>query len=122
MARILIVDDEEQLCEMLERMLDPGGHEVTSVFTTEDALSRISDQCFDLAVVDIFVPTHGGLEVIRELKSFAPETRIIAATGVNVQGGYDSLPLAIRHGADRALKKPFRKEEFLGLVADLLGT
>ena len=120
MAHILVVDDERQLCEMLERMLSASGYEVTAVCTTEDALSRLAQESFDLAVVDIFVPTQGGMEVIRQLKALSPEVKVIAMTGVNIQGAYDTLPLAIRQGADRGIKKPFRKDELLGAVEDLL--
>lgn len=123
MARILIVDDDEQLRNLLSEVLRRAGYEVEVARDGQEALRLYGEQPTDLIVTDLLMPEKEGLEMIRELRRSHPELRIIAMTGGGA--GMDATPLlAIAGvlGAWRILHKPFSIEEFLQVVAEALQT
>ena len=81
MKKILVVDDEPDMCAALRRELAQEGYEVASVFNGADALVRISEEPFDLLVVDMMMPCMSGLQVIKVLRKWVPELPIIGLTG-----------------------------------------
>jgi putative two-component system response regulator len=115
--RILIVDDEPDLCVILSRWLEPEGYLCKIAHSTDEALTRIAAQPFELVVSDIMMPGRSGLELIRELRSSSPETAILMVTALdNRQIALEALHL----GAYGYLIKPVDKNEFLINVANAL--
>jgi DNA-binding response OmpR family regulator len=120
MARILVIDDEVQLRGVVRRILERAGHEVVEAGDGEAGLKLHREHGADLVLLDIFMPGRDGIEMIRDLKTEAPGTKIIVMSGGGRRGNLDLLDDARLLGASRALRKPFELAELLALVQELL--
>src|SRR6266852_5674771 len=80
-ARVLIVEDEEQVRTLLHDAFRAEGHQVTEATTGAEALARLDQNGFDLIVCDLGLPELSGLHVARWVKEFRPELPVIIATG-----------------------------------------
>jgi len=119
MVRILVVDDDFQMREMLGVILERKGYDVKTASDGKAALQLQSTKPFDIVITDMIIPEKDGLETISELRRGYPRVKIIAisAGGRNRPEGY--LELARQIGADRVLVKPFGSWEILGAVREL---
>jgi CheY-like chemotaxis protein len=106
--RILIVDDNPVICDVVGDMLGKKGYQTLIVGDMEAALSELEINSFDVVVADIFLPGIGGIEGIKRLREKWPETKIIAISGGLLgMNQEDALNAARKVGADQVLKKPF---------------
>jgi CheY-like chemotaxis protein len=78
--KILLVDDEAIVQEVLGKLLFDSGYEVTIAGTAEEAYSRFEPGSFDVALVDLMLPDEGGLEVLRRIKAADPDQPVILIT------------------------------------------
>lgn len=113
-SRILVVDDEEVVCRSCIRILGDGGHEVDAVYGGEEALKRISEQNYDVIVLDIMMPKINGLELLQRVKEEYPEIDVIMVTGL---AQIETAVLSMKLGAFDYLPKPFDPDE-LSMVVD----
>ncbi|MFP5212368.1 MAG: response regulator [Acidobacteriota bacterium] len=120
MKRILVIDDDKHVRQMLRLMLEHADYSVADASDGEVGLRLYREAPFDLIITDIFMPEKEGLETIRELKKDYPDVRIIAISGGGSTGKFSYLPLAKSFGALRTISKPFRKQEILAAVRDVL--
>jgi DNA-binding response OmpR family regulator len=118
LARILVIEDDDLERDMFREILEKAGYEVDVASNGREGLSIFRDEPADVVVTDIMMPEKDGIELIRELRQEYPETRIIAITGV--RGQYNRLPAASNLGANHTLMKPFRTQELLEKVGELL--
>jgi len=79
-GRILVIDDEAVVKELLARVLGRAGHEVVAVSSGEEALREIAKDRFDLLIIDKNMPGMGGLEVMRLVRQHEPRLRAILVT------------------------------------------
>jgi len=103
--KILIVDDDSEICELLSISLSCLGYEVTSANDGLQALERIGAERFNVVVLDLMLPGPDGIEVLRHIREQRTETEVIILTA------YASLETAIkalRMGAYDYVTKPFR--------------
>jgi two-component system NtrC family response regulator len=103
-ARILVVDDEEGMCEFLQYLLEGEGYEVDVAHSGDGALDKVEDGSFDLVLADIKMPGIDGLEMLRHMREADENTVVIVMTG------YSSLETAIKaikYDASDYLTKPF---------------
>ncbi|MCC7276481.1 MAG: response regulator [Alphaproteobacteria bacterium] len=114
MARVLVIDDDKVLREVLRHQLAVSGHEVTLARHGGEGLEAAARRDFDAAVVDLFMPEVEGFETIRHLRRAHPRLAIVAITGgpqesalLAGHGGVDYLEVARLLGAARTLRKPF---------------
>ena len=119
MTRVLIIDDEAQIRDMLSQLLNREGYE-----TVEACDGREGVQCFqaasmDVIILDMLLPEQNGPEVIRELREVDPAVPIIAISGYDHTGPSDFFSVAETCGAQRMLQKPFHLQELLKAVRDL---
>lgn len=117
-ARVLIVDDEDYICNILSRWLTGEGYECVVAYDSEKAL-RLLRECgdFDLLVSDIMMPGRSGIELLEGVREKFPDLAVIMATGL------DKREIAIRTlqlGAFGYVIKPFDKNELLISVAGAL--
>ena len=119
MARILIIDDDVTLRQVLTKHLERAGHDVRQAPDGITGVRAYQRHPADLVIVDIFMPVQGGLQTIGRLRREWPGVKIVAMSGVksvslDVGGHATSL------GADSFITKPFEPAELLQLIATLL--
>jgi CheY-like chemotaxis protein len=122
MASILIIDDEDPVREVLQRLLERVGHTVYEAADGKTALRMYAGNPTDLVISDIYMPEMDGIEfLIRMLDAF-PEARIIALSGGSFLGKEEVLRDAAQLGAVGILQKPFSVEQCLEVVDRALKT
>lgn len=121
MPRILIIDDDAQIRNMLSRMLAQKGYEVGVAEDGAQGLASFREQPYDLVLTDLIMPEKEGIEMIIELKSEFPNVKIIAMSGGARMGPEAYLQLADSLGAERCFRKPIPRDELLGAISALIG-
>ncbi len=113
MAKILIVEDEEEMRNAVRRTLQFNGYDVVTVNDGSEALKAIENEKPNLVLTDIFMPGMEGLETIRVLSSMYPDLPIVVMTG-----SLDPLfiEMSLRFGALHGLTKPFSTDELLLVI------
>jgi DNA-binding response OmpR family regulator len=119
-ARILIIDDEEQPRHMLRLALERAGYEVVEARDGNEGLQRFHETPTDLIITDLLMPEKEGLETIIDVRREFPNVKIIAMSGGGRSGSLNFLEIAKRLGAQRTLAKPFGLQEMLAAVRELL--
>jgi len=117
--RILVVDDEDDLLELLRYNLSREGYQVTCVATGEDALRSVRRQPPDLIVLDVMLPGIDGLEVCRRLKSES-KTREIPIVMLTAKSEESDIVAGLEHGSDDYIAKPFSPRVLVARVKALL--
>ena len=120
MARILIIDDEDELRSMLRRMLEQAGHEVTEAVNGAEGIQLYERDRPDLIITDIIMPEKEGVETIIALRQADPNLPIIAISGGGRLEATDFLTMAKKLGARHTLSKPFRRDQLLEAVGECL--
>jgi DNA-binding response OmpR family regulator len=115
-ARILLVDDEHSIQTLLSYPLEKDGYQVVQASDGRDALSRFSEEPFDLVVLDLMLPHVDGLEVCRRLRARS-SVPIIMLTAKSEE--IDKV-LGLELGADDYITKPFSMREFRSRVKAVL--
>jgi DNA-binding response OmpR family regulator len=119
-ARILIIDDDDQLRHMLCQALEQAGYEAVEARDGQEGLEQYRAAPTDLIITDILMPGKEGLETIMELRREVPEVKIIAISGGGQTGNMTFLEVARYLGAQRAFQKPFELRELLSAVREVL--
>lgn len=119
MARILVIDDDEQCSQLLRAVFEQAGHEVATAANGKIGLAMSRNSQFDLVITDVLMPEKDGLELIKELRRDNPEARIIAISGGGLLHAEDCLKMARLFGAQRILKKPIDVKELLQIAGEL---
>ncbi len=104
--RILIAEDENDIRELIEMHLGREGHSVVSVDNGKDALKKLKEEEFQLAVVDWMLPETSGIEVIKEIRKSSDHENL-AILMVTAKSASNDIILGLESGADDYLVKPF---------------
>jgi two-component system response regulator CpxR len=114
--RLLVVDDDTELCELLEEYLEPHGFSVMSIHDGESGLRTLAGQPFDAVILDVMLPGRDGLEVLRGLRARSDlPVLMLTARGDDV----DRI-VGLELGADDYLPKPFNPRELLARLRAIL--
>ncbi len=111
-ARVLVADDKQNILKLLERVLGDQ-YDVTTAPDGARALALLSSTRFDVVLTDIRMPGADGFEILREVKSSAPDTEVILMTAY---GSVSKAVEAMKNGAFHYLTKPFEPDEAALLV------
>lgn len=121
MKKILVVDDDAQMRDMISQMLEREGYVIACAADGNEALRRYRQTASDLVVLDILMPNKDGIETTMELKREFPGIRILAMSGgrraLSPQFNLDSAEVL---GVDATLPKPFTREQLLKAVREAL--
>lgn len=117
MEKILVVDDEQSLREVLSIMLKRAGYVVTGVADGEEAIEHLNKEIFDLVITDLRMPKVDGMEVLKAVKSASPETVVLVITAFATA---DSAVEAMKQGAYDYLTKPFQVDEVQLIIRNAL--
>ena len=111
---ILVVDDDEDILDLIERHLSNRGYEVLTAYDGEQAISLLDKLMFDLVITDLKMPKFDGMEVLRKAKEKDPNIEVVILTG---HGTMDSVVEALRDGgAFDYLQKPLHNIKQLSFV------
>jgi len=119
MARILLIDDDDPLRELLAQALRQAGHTVVEAVDGRQGMELYRTTEIDLVVTDLIMPEQEGVETILALHHDRPKLPIIAISG-GVSNSRLYLDIAGKIGADRMLAKPFKSAELIELIDALL--
>lgn len=114
---VLVVEDDEKLSELIQRMLARGGYDGMVAATGDEALRAMRDRRPAAVVVDVMIPHPDGIEVCRKFRRDGWSGPIVA---ISARSSADHRRRAIEAGADTFLAKPFRLSELI-LTLDRLG-
>jgi CheY-like chemotaxis protein len=120
MAKLLVIDDDEQVRYFLRRTLEKEGHEVSEAADGVEGLKTFHLGSVALVFCDLIMPNKEGLETIRELRGIDPNVKIIAISGGFHLTGTDFLPLAKALGAVKVLRKPFHRSTIVDVLHEFL--
>lgn len=116
MATILIIDDDPQVCDLLEQVLEKEGHRAHTALNGEEGIRLYRQYLPDLILLDILMPEKEGLETILDLRREFPNVMAIAMSAASEGAKIDLLELAQRLGAQYRLTKPFALKTVIDLV------
>lgn len=116
-ASILLVEDEDNLHEALKLNLELEGYEITSAYDGNQALQKVSQEYFDLIIMDIMLPEVDGIGVTESIRIQNNDVPILILSAKNTSS---DRVLGLKKGADDYLTKPFNLEELLLRVQKLI--
>jgi len=106
--RIIVVDDEPGMREFLEIMLQKDGYAIDTAADGSEAIDKIEENLFDLAIVDIQMPVLNGIEVLKKINEKSPDTTVIMITAY---ASHETAIEAMKLGAYDYITKPFKIDE-----------
>src|SRR5262245_16704679 len=116
-TRILVIDDDQSMIELVEFHLRSHGYEVMSAMTGEMGLQLAESTPFNLIITDLLLPDLDGIEVVEKLKQMSPEAEIIMISG---HGSVTKAVEATKAGAFFFVEKPVEFEELMVLIEKAL--
>ncbi|MEW6380985.1 MAG: response regulator [bacterium] len=114
---ILIVDDDEELCNIYKEALEDEGYGIATAQNGKQALAKMKEEHFDLIIADKNMPQMGGARLLKAIRKKDPIVKIVLITGF---GGQKSYLDAMERGADEFLNKPFHVAELKKFVSNML--
>jgi DNA-binding NtrC family response regulator len=116
--RVMVIDDEQIVCDRLSLELERAGLEVEAHTASDQALRRLSTERFDVVITDIKMRGSDGIEVMRFVRETYPSTRVIVITGFAT---VETAREVLKGGAVDFIPKPFKMSHLRELVLRLLG-
>ncbi len=113
MERVLVVDDEVAVCDLLKDFLTLKGYEVYTVLDGSAAINKVKEICPHLVILDIVMPGISGIKVLKEIKKLNPKTGVIMITAVPDQG---IITESIDLGAYDYIRKPMHLKHVENVV------
>ncbi|MHA7815412.1 MAG: response regulator [Pseudohaliea sp.] len=120
MARILTVDDSNSLRRMVAFTLKQAGHDVVEAVDGSDGLEKVREHQVDLALVDVNMPSMGGIEMVREMRTL-PQYARTPILMLTTESSDEKKQEGRQAGATGWIVKPFSPEQLLAIVEKVLG-
>jgi len=120
MKKILIIDDEELILELLKKMLEEEGHQVSVAVNGEDGLEMFRKDPADLVITDMVMPVKDGLKTILELREINEDVPVIAISGGGTIAKERYLAIASHLDNVVTVAKPLSRADILNAVKELL--
>jgi CheY-like chemotaxis protein len=116
-GRILVIDDEVEIVEIVKDVLSAEGHEVATALNGHAGLATARGAGFDVVFTDLGMPDMTGWEVAERVRQLSPESAVVLVTGWGATLDQDEVR---RHGVEAVLNKPFEIDELVRVAASLL--
>jgi len=107
-ASILVIDDEESMCNFMEIMLSREGYSVKATTDPENGVALLKEQNYDLVITDLNMPDMSGLDLLRQVRAFKSQQDLIVMTAY---ASVDTAIEAMKEGAVDYITKPFKVDE-----------
>ncbi len=114
--RLLIVEDEKQICDMVAKSLYAAGYEVDTCYDGTEALEYILAENYDLIVLDLNLPGIDGMDILRELRQSNEETKVLI---LSARGQIVDKVEGLDAGANDYMEKPFHLQELEARIRSL---
>ena len=114
--RILIVEDEKDLCQMIAKSLKESGYEVDIAYNGNEAMELLDVENYDLIVLDLNLPEIDGMEILEEFRTFNQDTKIII---LSARSQIKDKVEGLDKGANDYLSKPFHLDELEARIRSL---
>ena len=111
--KILVVDDEQTVCNSIKKILSRKGYSVDNSLNAEEAMMKIKSTSYDLVITDMKMPKISGLELLEIVKDYYPELEVVLITGY---ASVDTAIEAMKLGASDYLPKPFTPDELIEIA------
>ena len=121
MARILVIDDDVLVLDMLYESLTSEGYDVLRASNGKEGLKLYRKEPVDLIITDLIMPEKEGIETIIELRHDFPDVKIIAISGGGRIGTKDYLNMAKIFGVQQTFTKPVGRKQLLDAIKELIG-
>ena len=116
-AKILIVDDDPDICAYMKTMLEASNYQATTISDPTTVVERIRAEEFHVLVIDLMMPKLDGIELIQQIRKVDTDIAIVVFTGYpSVETAIDALKLNVSD----YVKKPFEVESFRNTIAEVL--
>ncbi len=116
MSRILVVDEEKEIANLVHDVLDAEGYEAISIYNAKIALEQIKEKDFDLVITDLAMPEMNGIELFEAIQKLEKTMPVIAMTGNILDWNSDTLSKF-----NKVLTKPFSNiKEIVSAVKEVL--
>ncbi len=112
-VKILVADDEAMMRNLILKILETQGYQVTVVSSGDEALEKLKTENYDLLMTDVKMPGMTGFDLLKQVKAEWPGMAVIIMTGY---GDAYSVKEALLLGADEYLSKPFKSQEVTLIV------
>ncbi len=109
-GKILVVDDDSNLLEIIKMRLESSNYDVITVLEEEDALKAVKEQDFDLSIIDLQLKERDGISVMEDVHKITPDIPVIILTAY---GSIENAVEAMNKGAFDYMTKPFDSGELL---------
>ena len=116
MARILIMDDDAAVRTALKNILHQEGHQILEAVNAAEGAKIYNSATPDLIITDLIMPERDGVEALLELRSQHPDIKTIVISG----DAPEFLPIVEDLGANRTIAKPFKNQDVINAVRELL--
>ncbi len=120
MTRILVIDDDPSVREVIRYGLEKSGHQVSEASDGRSGLAAHQAAPVDLVITDLVMPGMEGLETIQHFRRLYPDLKIIAMSGGGLGNAGKYLEMAGMFGAHRTVAKPFSVENLSNIAAEVL--
>ncbi len=107
-SKILVIDDEDSMCNFMEIMLSRQGYRVDTTTSGKSAITMLKEHNYELVIADLNMPEMTGLDILREVKSFKKDQELIVMTAY---ASVDTAIEAMKEGAADYITKPFKVDE-----------
>jgi len=118
-GKILVVDDDPNILQVIQMRLESGGYQVTKTTGAEEALKLAEQEPFDLAMIDLKLDDQDGIKLMQNIRHIIPDLPVIILTAY---GSINSAVDAMKKGAYSYLTKPFDGHELLVQINNCLET
>ena len=115
--KILVVDDDAIVIKSCKRILEAEALEVSTVPSADEALEMIKKYEFDLLLIDVKMPKHDGMFLMREILKVIPDMPIVVMSGYPTP---ETVSDVLKLGATQFIPKPFRPDELIKVVRPIL--
>jgi len=117
LARILIIDDDDNIRKVLQTILEDEGYHVDTAETAKKGIEKSEESFYNLALIDVRLPDMEGIELLTKLRETKPKMRKIIVTGYPT---LQNAVSAVNKGADGYVLKPFDVEKILATIKEQL--
>jgi DNA-binding NtrC family response regulator len=114
---ILVVDDDAIVLISCQRILELEGYKVTTASGAEEALALVGKQTFDLLLIDVKMPKHDGLFLLREVRKDLPNLPVVVMSGYPTN---ETISDVMKAGAIHFIPKPFKPDELMKRIRQAL--